>query len=75
MQGVFGKYDWIANGVIFALYHVHQPWTIGYNILAIPLLLSLPVKLFKSNWVGIIIHSLQFVIVAVVFFLIAVGSF
>src|ERR671910_2754920 len=28
MQGVFGKRDWVANGVLFALYHLHMPWRI-----------------------------------------------
>ncbi|MCC6985270.1 MAG: hypothetical protein IT309_02485 [Anaerolineales bacterium] len=25
MEGVFGKWDWVANGVIFGFYHLHQP--------------------------------------------------
>ena len=28
MQGTFGRVDWLANGVLFALYHVHVPWVI-----------------------------------------------
>ena len=28
MQGVFGKWSWVANGVLFGFYHVHQPWGI-----------------------------------------------
>ena len=23
--GVFGKWDWVANSVLFALYHMHRP--------------------------------------------------
>src|SRR5581483_9670719 len=26
MRGVFGRADWIANGAIFGLYHLHIPW-------------------------------------------------
>jgi uncharacterized protein len=26
MRGVFGKRDWLANAVLFGLYHLHQPW-------------------------------------------------
>jgi len=26
MSGVFGARDWLANGVLFGLYHLHQPW-------------------------------------------------
>ena len=28
MQGVFGRWDWVANGALFAVYHLHQPWVI-----------------------------------------------
>jgi len=28
MEGVFGKWDWVANGILFCLYHLHQPWGI-----------------------------------------------
>ena len=28
MQGVFGKFDWVANAVLFGLYHLHKPWMI-----------------------------------------------
>ena len=32
MEGVFGRGSWVANGVLFALYHVHQPWgNTGYG--------------------------------------------
>jgi len=26
MKGAFGKYDWVANGVLFSVYHLHVPW-------------------------------------------------
>jgi len=26
MAGAFGKWDWLANGVLFGFYHWHQPW-------------------------------------------------
>jgi membrane protease YdiL (CAAX protease family) len=26
MRGVFGKFDWVANGVLFTLKHVYQRW-------------------------------------------------
>ena len=28
MRAAFGKRDWVANGAIFALYHLHMPWLI-----------------------------------------------
>src|SRR5215218_571065 len=29
MEGVFGRFSWVANSVLFALYHVHVPWVIA----------------------------------------------
>jgi membrane protease YdiL (CAAX protease family) len=27
MNGAFGRGDWLANGVLFAAYHLHMPWS------------------------------------------------
>jgi len=58
MNGVFGGLDWVANGILFGLYHLHQPWSIPLNILA-GLLIAFSAKRFGSNWFPIIIHSGQ----------------
>jgi membrane protease YdiL (CAAX protease family) len=26
MNGAFRRRDWLANGVLFAAYHLHMPW-------------------------------------------------
>jgi membrane protease YdiL (CAAX protease family) len=26
MDGVFGRWSWVANGVLFGFFHLHQPW-------------------------------------------------
>ena len=59
MNGVFGKWDWVANGVLFGLYHLHQPWTILASIIDGIFLFALPARLYRSTWMAIIIHSLQ----------------
>ena len=59
MQGVFGRRDWVANGVLFALYHLHQPWSIPNTFVDGPFLLAYPSRRFQSAWVGIIVHSVQ----------------
>lgn len=69
MSGVFGRRDWIANGVLFGLYHLHQPWTIFSSILDGVFLLALPSRRFRSAWIGIAVHSGQ----AVFFVFIALG--
>jgi membrane protease YdiL (CAAX protease family) len=58
MRGVFGWWDWVANGVLFGLYHLHQPWGLPGNILH-GLLLAFAGKRYRSNWFPIILHSGQ----------------
>ena len=58
MRGVFGRYDWVANGVLFACYHLHTPWVIPtalINVFAI----SYPSRRYESAWMGILVHSTQ----------------
>lgn len=58
MAGVFGKWDWVANGVLFCLYHLHQPWGM---LATLPgdLIFAYTGKRFQSNWFPIILHSGQ----------------
>lgn len=58
MNGVFGRWDWAANGVLFAAYHLHMPWTIPVNLLD-TFVLAYPTKRYRSAWVGIAVHSAQ----------------
>jgi membrane protease YdiL (CAAX protease family) len=34
MEGVFGRWSWVANGVLFGFYHLHQPWCQGPSLVA-----------------------------------------
>jgi uncharacterized protein len=58
MEGVFGRFSWVANGVLFGLYHVHQPWGIPNSVLT-GLLYTYPAYRYRSTWMSIIIHSAQ----------------
>lgn len=58
MQGVFGKWDWVANGVLFGFYHLHQPWGILSNIV-FGWIVAFAGKRFHSNWFPIILHNGQ----------------
>jgi hypothetical protein len=42
MEGVFGRLSWLANGVLFACYHIHQPWAIASNAVSDSLFLAFP---------------------------------
>ncbi len=58
MNGVFGRWDWVANGVVFGLYHLHMPWGIPGNIL-FGWLMAFTAKRYRSNWFPIILHNGQ----------------
>jgi len=58
MNGVFGKWDGVANGVIGGAYHLVQPWQLlGGGIFMWTVFYALPAKYFRSTWVSIILHG------------------
>jgi CAAX protease family protein len=59
MRGAFGKRDWIVNGAIFTLYHLHLPWEIPLTFVDGIFLDAYPSRRFQSAWMGIIVHSAQ----------------
>lgn len=59
MEGVFGRWTWLANGLLFGFYHVHQPWGMTGNVLSGALFLAFPSWRFRSTWMGVIVHSVQ----------------
>lgn len=58
MEGVFGKWDWVANGALFGFYHLHQPWGILSNMV-FGWIVAFAGKRFHSNWFPIILHNGQ----------------
>jgi len=62
MRGAFGRADWLANGLLFAVYHLHMPWVIPTALLD-SLALALPSRRYRSAWLGIIVHSVQSVLI------------
>lgn len=58
MNGQFGRWDWAANGVLFALYHLHVPWVIPQALLD-ALIVAYPSKRYRSALIGIVVHSAQ----------------
>jgi membrane protease YdiL (CAAX protease family) len=58
MNGVFGRWDWVANGTLFGLYHLHMPWGIPGNIV-FGWLMAFVAKRYRSNWFPIILHNGQ----------------
>ena len=61
MRGAFGRWDWLANGVLFAVYHLHLPWTIPVNLID-TLILAYPSRRYRSALIGIAVHSVQTIV-------------
>jgi len=59
MEGVFGRWSWVANGVLHGFYHVHQPWGIVGSVVSCVFLYAFPSWRFRSTWMGVIVHSAQ----------------
>jgi uncharacterized protein len=64
IRGVFGRDDFIANGVLFAFYHLHTPWSIPAALADI-ILTAYPTRRLESVWMSIIVHSAQSVVVII----------
>lgn len=58
MRGVFGRYDWVANAVLFGFYHLHKPWALP-SIIVTNLAYSWPAARFRSNWMAIVVHGVE----------------
>ena len=58
MRGVFGRWDWVANSILFGLYHLHRPvQMLGFIVsgLAWPLL----VRHYRSIWFALFLHGIE----------------
>ena len=66
MKGAFGRWDWVANGFLFAVYHLHMPWVIPATLVGDTFALSYPSRRYRSALIGIIVHSSQSVFVLAV---------
>ena len=73
IEGVFGRWSWLANGVLHGVFHVHQPWGIADSVVSCALLYAFPSWRFRSTWMGIIVHSAQSVYFSFLFLGIVLG--
>ena len=65
-MGTFGRADWLVNGLLFACYHLHQPWVIPQTILVDTFAVALPSRRWRSALIGIAVHSVQTVFFIVI---------
>jgi membrane protease YdiL (CAAX protease family) len=73
MAGAFGRWDWVANGLLFGLYHLHQPWNLLGSSVGGVFLYALPARYFRSSWFGIIAHSGQSVLFLILMLALVLG--
>jgi membrane protease YdiL (CAAX protease family) len=72
MRGAFGRWDWVANAVLFGLYHLHMPWSLPSNIL-VNLAYTWPARRFRSNWMAVIVHGVEGLIVLPIVLMVILG--
>jgi membrane protease YdiL (CAAX protease family) len=58
MAGVFGRWDWIANTVLFGLYHVHKIWA-WPSMITTSFGYAWATKRYRSFWMGVIVHGIE----------------
>lgn len=72
MIGRFGKYDWLANHILFVTYHLHkiEVWP---SILLINWVWPLTTRRLESYWVAVIVHGIDAVTLIGLFTLAILG--
>jgi len=58
MRTVFARRDFVANGALFGLYHLHQPWSMPASVIDGIVTQAYPTRRFRSIWIGLITHTL-----------------
>jgi uncharacterized protein len=72
MQGAFGRGDWVANGLLFAAYHLHVPWVMPATLLVDTFVIAYPTKRYRSLWIGMAVHGAQAVFFGILIFTLVV---
>lgn len=57
-SATLGRYAWILNGFLWAIFHVGIGWRIAILLLPIELIVPYVVQKRQNTWLGIIIHGL-----------------
>jgi membrane protease YdiL (CAAX protease family) len=68
MKGAFGRGDWVANAILFTLYHLHMPWLMPGTLVVDTFAYVYPSRRYQSAWIGIAVHSGQSLVFAALMF-------
>ena len=72
MEGVFGRGAWIANGILFATYHVHKIEMVPVFIFG-SIFYSYLNQKYRSFYPGLIIHGVEFLPLIIIITLFVAG--
>jgi membrane protease YdiL (CAAX protease family) len=66
MAGVFGRWDWVANSVLFGLYHVHKIW-FWPSMITSSFGTAWAARRYRSLWMGVVVHGVEGFFIVLVF--------
>ena len=66
MNGVFGRWNWVANSILFATQHVHLPQLMP-SALFVDWIVPWAAKRFKSYVVAAILHAADAIFLLIIF--------
>ncbi|HSK27970.1 MAG TPA: CPBP family intramembrane glutamic endopeptidase [Jiangellales bacterium] len=58
MAGAFGRWDWVANTVLFGLYHVHKIW-VWPSMITSSFGYAWAARRYRSLWMGVVVHGVE----------------
>jgi membrane protease YdiL (CAAX protease family) len=72
MKGVFSRWDWFVNVLLFAFWHWHQPWGIMTTIFSLSFA-GWASRRYQCNWIYVIAHGFIGVVITVMLVLFVSG--
>jgi len=72
MNGVFGRWDWVFNSILFTTYHIHKISEIPLFLIG-SIFIAYLSKKYKSIWPAIIIHGVEGIPLLVIVYLVVSG--
>lgn len=72
MEKAWGRWAWLGNGLLFSAYHVHKFWNVPGLAISC-LAYALPAQAFRSNWLALLIHGLEGVVLIVAVLAVILG--
>lgn len=73
MNGVFGRWDWVMNGILFASYHVHKIQDVPIFLIS-SIFIAYLNKKYRSFYPALILHGIEFIPLMVMVLLVVLGA-